>query len=217
MTWQRIEGEAEYLLKAAGLADFVRVPVRPAVESVLGSDALRFVARRELPRGAQAVVRREAGRRVIKLAHGTPPAMRFAAAHELGHVVLGHPEDRHDHIEAEADRFAAALLMPWRAFHLMRSELGDDLEALADVFQVTQTAVALRLGEIGEVAAAIVVTPEVVRARSVGEIVLPTEEDLRWLAKASHADLERVGPGIRKTVITDDERRVALVLDEEVG
>jgi Zn-dependent peptidase ImmA (M78 family) len=158
------------------------------------------------------------GRTVIRVAHGLPIAAgRFAAAHELGHAVLEHERRRDDQIEAEADRFAAAMLMPWRAFHCLRAEVGDDLEGLADVFLVTQTAVALRLGEVGEVAASIVVAPGCVRARSLEEIVLPTEEDLRWLARASDEELERVGPGIKKATLTDDPRRVALVLKNEAG
>jgi hypothetical protein len=216
MTWQRIEGEAEYVLRSAGLDDFVRVPVRPAVEAVLGRGALRFVSKREL-RGV-AELGSDGGRTVIRVAHGLPIAAgRFAAAHELGHAVLDHNARRDEQIEAEADRFVAALLMPWRALHYLRAELGDDLEALAGTFLVTQTAVALRLGEVGEVAASIVVAPGCVRARSLEEIVLPTEEDLRWLARASDDELERVGPGIKKATLTDDPRRVALVVEDEVG
>jgi len=197
------------------MADFVRVHVRRAVESALGPGSLRFVARREMPQGELAMLEVVGGRKLIKVARPRSVAAgRFAAAHELGHHVLHHV-DRSDHIEAEADRFAAALLMPWRAFHCMQNELGEELKRLAEVFQVTQTAVALRLGEVGRATAVVVVTPEHVRARSFGPMELPTPEDWRDYARMSSAELAHVGPGIRKTEITDGWKRVALLVGEE--
>lgn len=217
MAWANIEGDAGYLLKMAGLVDFVRVPVRPAAEALLGNDCLFFVPRSRLGSGQRAAVRTENGRRVIKVANDTQSVMRWSVAHELGHVVLEHSDVRDDWMEQEADRFAAALLMPWRAFGLMRDEFGDDLEALANVFQVSQTAVALRLGEVGGASAVVVVTPEHVRARAFGQMELPTPDDWRDYARMTDDELRRVGPGIRKTEITDGWRRVALMVEEDVG
>lgn len=216
MTWRHIEGEAEYVLRSANLADFVRVPVTRAIEAVLGPDSLEIVPRRQLG-GASGITRVENNRQVIRVAAGDICEIRFIAAHELGHIRLRHGEHRHDQMEAEADRFAAALLMPWTAFRVMQNELEGDIEALAEVFQVTQTAVALRLGEVGDVAAVVVVTPDQVRLRSLGPFDAPSEQDWRDYARMTEAELERVGPGLRKAELTDGRRRVALVVDEEAG
>ena len=94
---------------------------------------------------------------------------RFTIAHELGHVSLGHltrerPEFRdptrnytmsnYDPKERDANRFAAALLMPGGAVKavIMRMEEAD-IEALAEVFQVSKTAMSIRLKSLGVIPA----------------------------------------------------------------
>ncbi len=90
---------------------------------------------------------------------------RFTIAHELGHLFLGHltrekPEYRdparnytmsnYDPKERDANRFAAALLMPADAVKavILRME-GANIERLAEVFQVSKTAMSIRLKALG--------------------------------------------------------------------
>jgi len=218
MRWEDIEGEAESVLRAAELDDFVYIPIRQVVEAVLGPGALRVVSGSQLTETARARLEREGERSIVKVRGGIATEVaRFAAAHEVGHFVLRHQDVRDEQAEAEADRFAAALLMPWHAVGCMRNELGDDLESLAKTFGVTQTAIALRIGEVGWVPASIVVEPDIVRSRSLSPFVLPPDDELRRLSKLSDDDLCAIGPGLRKVEITDDGRRVVLMVEEETG
>ncbi len=84
------------------------------------------------------------------------PRTRFSVAHELGHVSLHAVElaamhakiepDHHDRLEREANRFAAHLLIPDRAFAaLVASELAPD--ALARRFGVSAMTAGKRLAE----------------------------------------------------------------------
>jgi len=185
---------------------------------VLGSDAVRRVPASALPRGASATLSRLDGQVRIYLRRGLSPIEeRFAIAHELGHHILDHHrEERSPLLELEADYVAACLVIPHRALRDARRELGDDIAGLAEVFQASQTAVALRLGEAGALPAVIVVSPQLVRVRSLSEVSLPPESDIRRLATARIRDVRRVaGPGVRRARLTDDRQRVALLLDDE--
>ena len=94
-----------------------------------------------------------------------PNRQRFTIAHEIGHLVLHESEDYFvdrvfrrdanssaavDEVEIEANKFAAALLMPSR---FVREEVArlaeplrsEDVEALARIFRVSQQAMTLRL------------------------------------------------------------------------
>jgi len=71
----------------------------------------------------------------------------------LGHICLDHDlvlaeriegEDVKNEIEKEADEFAAELLMPIDVFKKAFSA-NPDLEALAEMFEVSTTAVSVRL------------------------------------------------------------------------
>jgi Zn-dependent peptidase ImmA (M78 family) len=82
-----------------------------------------------------------------------PLRQRFSLAHELGHICLDHDlvlaervegEDVKDEIEKEADEFAAELLMPIEIFKKAFSATSD-LETLAEKFEVSTTAVSVRL------------------------------------------------------------------------
>lgn len=88
------------------------------------------------------------------------PRMRFAAAHELGHYVLGHegdffcPFNRHATLEREANRFAAALLMPKavvKTLWLKLSELtpAAKISAVAKRLEVSRQALGYRLRAVG--------------------------------------------------------------------
>lgn len=88
------------------------------------------------------------------------PRMRFAAAHELGHYVLGHegdffcPFNRYATLEREANRFAAALLMPTALVKTLWLKLSDltpaaKLSALAERLAVSRQALGYRLRAVG--------------------------------------------------------------------
>ena len=84
---------------------------------------------------------------------------RFTIAHEIAHFVLhrdligdGIAEDAlyrsglSNKVEAEANRFAAGILMPW---HLLDPEIEKgitDIGELAGIFRVSRSAMSIRLG-----------------------------------------------------------------------
>lgn len=108
-------------------------------------------------------------------AHHHPNRQRFTLAHELGHFVLHDITDVHvdqfvmrlrnsasgsgeDLNEVEANRFAAALLMPKNLIseeieRLGLDDLSDDwsIQQLAKQFQVSVQAMSLRLPSLGYV------------------------------------------------------------------
>jgi len=85
---------------------------------------------------------------------------RFTAAHEIGHFVLhkdqigdGHADNHllraegySNYQEAEANRFAADLLMPRELIAQRMAEGVNTVEALAKEFGVSQIAMGIRLG-----------------------------------------------------------------------
>lgn len=86
--------------------------------------------------------------------------MRFAAAHEIGHYVLGHegdffcPFNRYATLEREANSFAAALLMPAAVVKTLWLKLGDvtpaaKVSALAERLAVSRQALGYRLRAVG--------------------------------------------------------------------
>lgn len=88
------------------------------------------------------------------------PRMRFAAAHELGHYVLGHEGDffcpfhRYAELEREANRFAAALLMPTAVVKMLWLKFGDltpaaKVTAVANRLAVSRQALGYRLRAVG--------------------------------------------------------------------
>jgi hypothetical protein len=92
-----------------------------------------------------------------------PRRSRFTIAHEIGHFLLHKDiasqygrivDDAHyrseqisDFRESEANRFAADLLMPWPQIkaHIDRPDI-TSVEQMADLFQVSKIAMAIRLG-----------------------------------------------------------------------
>lgn len=84
---------------------------------------------------------------------------RFTIAHEIGHFVLhreligdGITDDAlyrsrlQGGIEAAANRFAADLLMPWDKIREAVAGGADTVEALAETFNVSRSAMSIRLG-----------------------------------------------------------------------
>jgi Zn-dependent peptidase ImmA (M78 family) len=85
----------------------------------------------------------------------TPEAKTFALAHEFAHYVIGHPSDKnyfidrfeydgsiHSQMEAQAQYFAASLLMPKEKFLWLAKVLDDS--KLAKRFGVSAAAVRVR-------------------------------------------------------------------------
>lgn len=127
---------------------------------------LTFVAR-TLPDGTSGMlVRRPEGN--VLVVDQTEPVQRqrFTAAHEIGHLLLHkdaeifvdyrdkRSQSGRDPKEIEANRFAAALLMPE---HLLRRDaesstaLDDDelIQELARRYEVSKTAMSIRLSSLG--------------------------------------------------------------------
>lgn len=91
---------------------------------------------------------------------------RFTIAHEIAHFVLhrdligdGITDDGlyrsglSNTIEAQANRYAADLLMPWHLVNQQTDRGLDTVEALAKLFKVSKSAMAIRLGVPYETAA----------------------------------------------------------------
>lgn len=142
--------------------------------------------------------------------HGTP-VIRYQAslspayaahviAHEIGHWALR--QTGVDDSEAGADYVAAALLMPRVEFARSVVELGADYTQLAARWGVTETAAALRHGEVERRPLA-VVSPALVRVRGPEEWAWPSEPTLRAWARTG-------GPGLRRARLRDDTRRTVL-------
>ncbi|MDP3196761.1 ImmA/IrrE family metallo-endopeptidase [Tabrizicola sp.] len=104
-----------------------------------------------------------------------PETQKFTIAHEVGHFVLhgarlegldaldgrvnrstegsldpfSYLEDRDRVMESEANSFAAALLMPKNLFEPAFNRLSGDVDAIARLFAVSDSAVGRRLRELG--------------------------------------------------------------------
>lgn len=127
-------------------------------------------------------------------------AREHAIGHELGHWILRREGVRVDN-EEEACDFIGAAIQARRHCFQARARETRDLKQLAFDFCITETNAALRIGEVtGEPVA--VVAPHRVRAR--GEAWnWPDEPEIRRMAR-------RGAPGIVRTRLQDDARRVAL-------
>lgn len=184
--------------------DVERPHVPRLARALLGPDA---IVRGPRPLHAPAaLVRVGDAWRIILSRSLLPLYALFAVGHELGHWLLARHGYDGDDEERAADYLGAALLAPRRAFLAARRALGDDLPALADALSMTETGAALRLGEVLGVPLA-VVAPARVRVRGPKEWVWPDEGTLRRWAR-------RPAPGVRKTKLRDDPRRVMLGVED---
>lgn len=151
---------AERLARRLGVATPADIDIELIAEA-LGAQIVVGGLRGALARGLELE-----GRRVIRLSDEIDHAglRRFSTAHELGHFWLAHPaagyaggctsaalEDRQaGTIEAEANAFAAELLMPGFLVEPWANRDGLDLDTarvLAREFSVSLTAAAVRLVE----------------------------------------------------------------------
>jgi predicted transcriptional regulator len=150
---QIAEAQAARFLKAAGVSG-------PAVAETTITDLPKFEVNRISPFPVSGATQWAHGRWHVVL-NGTEPVTRqkFSLAHELKHVI-DHPfidriystfpeHDRESMTERVCDYFAGCLLMPrpWveKAWHDGNQHLGD----LAEAFGVSQSAMHVRLRQIG--------------------------------------------------------------------
>lgn len=201
MSPEEIEGNAECLLKLAGVD--LDGPSRPVAlaKSLLGPGSVRAVYARALPGdGSFAVVN---GHPRIYVRQGLSKARRrWAICHELAEWWMWREDIRDEWVEGYADAIAAGLLVPRAAFQCALREVGDEYHRLAEWFGTTESCTALRLGEVtGEPLA--LIAPRVVRVRG-EEFGWPPEHELRALTKKPRV------PGIRKARLRDNRRRVAM-------
>lgn len=116
----------------------------------------------DLPRGVSGLIGKRAdGQFYCYVDSSEPPVrQRFTAAHEVGHFVLHRSqigdglqdnyllraEGMSNFQEAQANRFAADLLMPRNLISRAISSGVTDVAALARLFKVSETAMSIRLG-----------------------------------------------------------------------
>ncbi len=150
------EVQAIRLLQLSGWTDDVPVP-----ESVV-TDLPRLDVRRSSELEGSGVSVWHRGKWRIRVNAREPfTRQRFSLAHELKHVIDAAHEDviyrqlrpgsaqRHTHIEAVCDAFAAALLMPKPWVKRSWYAGSQDLTVLAWRFQVSQQAMQIRLENLG--------------------------------------------------------------------
>jgi Zn-dependent peptidase ImmA (M78 family) len=162
--FEPISKTVERLCEALGVVDKVPVPVI----AMLGRWGIevRFTSLGEL---AGALLLPEQGPPGVLINSDQPgDRERFSAAHELGHLVLGHEQRsaflshlgrRFDAEEAHADQFASELLVPTRLLesHLEDLRTGEaplphKVYRLALTFSVSYQAMTTRLSKLGMLA-----------------------------------------------------------------
>jgi hypothetical protein len=135
------------------------------------------------------------GERRVYVRRGLPPQrLKFAVAHELGHLALGLDSSTLEN-EDQCDALAACLLVPGTAFQAAlsrRREWG----AIASCFGTSESFAALRFGEVTGVPLA---------------LVAPSRVRVRGAAYDWPSNLGEPIPGVRKIRIGDDSTRLALV------
>jgi Zn-dependent peptidase ImmA (M78 family) len=120
-----------------------------------------------LDAGVSGEIKKDGGTFLIRVnRHDVKERQRFTVAHEISHYLLhrdligdGIVDDilyrssLSDSLEAEANRLAADILMPWgRMMEYMNSlsnlKLEERIEKLAEAAEVSVTAVKIRLGKV---------------------------------------------------------------------
>lgn len=200
-----LEGIAEAILREGGQETDEAPRLLRLVTAHLGDDAIEYTPIR-LP-GDGALIRIYDAWRIYIRRRLTPERRAFVIAHELAEwwlkVRVGY---QGEDVEAAANYVAAAVLAPRHAFRLAVEDLGSDFPRLAEAFRVTETHAALREAELARLPRA-VVSPALVRVRGPEEWVWPAESVVRRWARGA-------APGLRKTRLTDDPRRVVLDADD---
>lgn len=160
------EGIAEQLLRGLG-----PVPGALAVAERMG---VSVVAIDQLPAGdgASAIVR---GQWQVMVRRGLSPVRRrWAVAHELAEIHLARLGVAADDLELLAERVAAGIVMPRKAYASSARRDGQCFVRLSHAFLTTQTAAVLRLAEVGALRGAAVVH----RTFRMERGVMPDDADL---------------------------------------
>lgn len=199
------EGEARYLLRDF---DARRPPsARQLIERHLGPGSIvRLQGSAVGPDGDRGWSR---GRPVIVVRRRLSPAgERWVLLHELAEHHLSTIGYREDDSEDTAEAITAALVLPSEAFRVATRDHGHRIPSLARQFIATQTAAALRIGEVEHRPVAVVAPSHIrVRGPNSEEFAWPAESKLRELARA-----RRLPPEVRRVALTDDRRRRALLV-----
>ena len=203
---RELEGLAEALYHEAGFEpDEPESPVALA-RALIGRDAVEVVPPGTL-RFTPAQLALVNSRWRIYVQRTEPAAMFFSVAHELGHWALRREGYQGQDEERLADYLGACIIAPATAFARAVKAVGDDMGELANIFDTTQSLVALRWGERTSTPLALV-RPGLVRVRSQVEFVWPDERTITRWARG-------IPPrGLVKTRLTDDTQRVLLVADD---
>lgn len=136
--------------------NLMQVPI--PVEDIATHSGFRVVLLDQPPEKFSGILHR--GKKAIGInKHHHPVRQRFTLAHELGHYFLDHPEASAEDFdeaetagrkiyEAEADEFAAELLMPRELLKAALQESAD-IETLRTKFEVSRHVVAIQLMKHG--------------------------------------------------------------------
>ena len=199
-----LEGIAAAILREAGLDGTEQPDVAALAACLLGPDGLSF-ERGGLTR--DAMLDAVGDDWVIRARIALPlHRLRFVVCHEIAEWWLSTRERyQGENIENAANYIAAALIAPPAAFRAALRYHGRDFRALAAAFVASETTIALRDAELHRIAR-VVVAPNL-RVRGPESFVWPAERILRgWAAEG--------GPGLARTRLTDDPRRVVLDVDD---
>lgn len=201
-----LEGYALALYQELGIDPAEPVTTFRLARAWLGPGTLERVANLTTP----AKTYRVGGRDRIAVRSSVPiEYAAFFVGHELAHLLLRRAGYIGDDEEACADYLSAAVMMP-REFVLAidRSD-GFAPRIVAELVGCTETAYALRYGEVKRVPLA-AVSPGAVRVRGPEAFIWPEERTIRSWA-------QKPGPGLARVRLTDQPRRVALLADEDVA
>jgi len=208
---QEIEGTAEAVYAAAGMdpneaAHSVELARNyPGIVSVEFVSGLGEAASLEFVDDARTRARIRVARKRSRVAHN------WLVAHELAEFVCARTVPDEGRAERLANRLAAALVTPRRAFLAAVREHGPDIELLAALFTCSQLTVALRVGEVFDWPVAVIGGLFVPRA---GPAHLPPTPVLRdHVARA--LDGAVLPPGLRIVRLTDSPNPLVAVIATE--
>ncbi|BDW95375.1 hypothetical protein MACH10_10600 [Thalassospira tepidiphila] len=159
--WARVDSEAREIVLGA-------VTSRPVRVGQLARDLGLEVKSATLPSGISGEIRKSStapsGYKIKVNRHEVKPRQRFTIAHEIGHYLLHRDEigdgisdtvlyrsSLSSSIEAEANRVAADILMPfslvWRDWDQCASHSDEDkISILSEMYDVSEIAMRVRLG-----------------------------------------------------------------------
>lgn len=158
--WSSLPDELISLIKK--MQEHFPIPVG-AIAKELGVKVMKAT----LPAGISGEIKEENGTFVIRVnRHDVKERQRFTVAHEIAHFLLhkdrigdGITDDilyrskLSDHMEIQANRLAADILMPWHLVQVKLSEYKnfrdeEKYEKIANEAEVSTTAIKIRLGKL---------------------------------------------------------------------